>query len=296
MYAQPRIAGFTFVRNALLYDYPVLEAIRSILPVCDYFAVAVGRSEDNTLELIRTLDDPRLHLVETVWDESLRSGGRVLAEETNKAFDAIPPDYDWCFYIQADECVHEKDLPIIQAEAARWLHDEQTEGLLFNYRHFYGSYDYVGVSRRWYRREVRLLRNNKRIRSWRDAQGFRIDGRKLRVRLIPAYIYHYGWVKHPEAQQRKQRSFNRWWHADEVVQQRVGEAKTYSYDGAEPLERFTGTHPAVMQPRIQTLNWQFDVDPAQARWSWKDRFSRWIERHTGWRPGEYKNYYLLTER
>lgn len=289
----PRVVGFTFVRNAVLYDYPVLEAIQSILPVCDYFVVAVGRSEDETLDLVRSLNDPRLHIVETVWDETLRTGGRVLAEETNKAFDAIPTEYDWCFYIQADECVHEQDLPIIQDAMSRWLCDVQTEGLLFQYRHFYGSYDYIGVSRRWYRREVRIIRNDKRIRSWRDAQGFRINGRKLKVRLLDAYIYHYGWVKPPEAQQRKQRHFQRWWHSDEVVQRLVGNAPSYMYDDTEPLERFQGTHPAVIQPRIQALNWYFNVDPARARWPWKDRLSRWIERHTGWRPGEYKNYYLL---
>lgn len=290
----PRVAGFTFVRNALLYDYPVLEAIRSILPVCDYFVVAVGRSEDATLDLVYSLNDPRLHIIETVWDETLRTGGRVLAEETNKAFDAIPPEYDWCFYIQADECVHEDDLPTIQAAMQRWQHDPQTEGLLFRYRHFYGSYDYIGASRRWYRREVRIVRNDRRIRSWGDAQGFRLGSRKLRVRLLDAWIYHYGWVKPPDAQQRKQRHFHRWWHPDAVAQQRAGDAAVYTYDGTEPLERFEGTHPAVMLPRIQAINWHFDADPTRVRWSWKDRLSRWIEQRTGWRPGEYRNYYLLS--
>lgn len=290
----PKVAGFTFIRNALIYDYPVVEAITSILPVCDYFVVAVGKSDDDTLGLVRSIGDPRIHILETVWDDSLREGGRVLAEETNKAFDAIPMDYDWCFYIQGDECVHEDDLLAIRTCMARWIDDPDTEGLLFRYRHFYGSYDYVGASRRWYRREVRIIRNDKRIRSYRDAQGFRLASKdKLRVRLLDAHIHHYGWVKNPAAQQRKQLNFNRLWHSDEEVRSRVAAVPVYRYDGSEPLERYTGTHPAVMQPRVQAMNWRFDTDPAQVQWSWKDRLSGFVEQKTGWRPGEYKNYVLL---
>lgn len=296
-----KTAGFTFIRNALRFDYPVVEAIRSVLPLVDYFVVAVGRSEDDTLDLVRGIGDPRIHILETVWDDKLREGGRVLAEETNKAFDAIPPEYDWCFYIQGDECVHEAELPAIRAGMERWLDDPATEGLLFQYRHFYGSYDYVGAGRRWYRREVRIIRNDKNIRSYRDAQGFRkgpfredgSGGAKLCVRLLDAHIHHYGWVKHPADQQRKQLNFNKLWLSDPEVQKMVGDAETYTYDGAEPLERYTGTHPAVMLPRIEAVNWQFRGAPEQSRWSWKDRLSNLIEHKTGWRPGEYKNYKLL---
>lgn len=296
-----KVAGFTFVRNALLYDYPVVEAIRSILPLCDHFVAAVGKSGDDTLALVQSIDDAKIHILETVWDDSLREGGRVLAEETNKAFDAIPPGYDWCFYIQADECLHENDLPVIRASMERYLPDHATEGFLFNYRHFYGSYDYIGTARRWYRQEVRIVRNDKKIRSWKDAQGFRrISSEKqtwakLRVRPLPAHIHHYGWVKHPATQQRKQQTFNRLWLPDEDVQKMVGGTETYRYDGLQPLERFTGTHPTVMLPRIRAMNWQFDSDPAQTRWPWKDRLSQWLEKSTGWRPGEYKNYTLLDE-
>lgn len=289
-----KVAGFTFVRNAIQYDYPVAEAITSILPICDYFVVAVGKSDDETLALIRSIGDPKIHIIETVWDDSLREGGRVLAKETDKAFQAIPAEYDWCFYIQGDECVHEAELPAIRASMEQWLHDPVTDGLLFRYRHFYGSYDFIGVSRRWYRREVRIVRNNKEIFSYRDAQGFRKDnkkeGEKLNVRLIPAHIHHYGWVRHPGVQQQKQRSFKRLWLSDEGVTKHVGADDSFHYDGSEPLQHFSGTHPKVMMPRVQAQNWQFESDPSQTRWPLKDRLSKWVERWTGWRPGEYRNF------
>ncbi|MBK8554575.1 MAG: glycosyltransferase family 2 protein [Lewinellaceae bacterium] len=289
-----KVAGFTIIRNALEYDYPIVEAIRSILPICDIVVVAVGKSDDRTLELIKSIGDLKVQILETEWDDSLREGGRVLALETDKAFQAIPADFDWCFYIQGDECVHERDLPTIRRAMEKNLDRRETEGLLFQYRHFYGSYDYIGVSRRWYRREVRIVRNNKNIRSYRDAQGFRWkNDRKLRVRQVDAWIHHYGWVRHPQAQQRKQYSFNRLWHADETVAAMLGHQETYEYAGTEPLERFHGTHPAVMLPRIEAMNWQFEGNPAKSRGHWKDRLSRFLERHTGWLPGEYRNYLLI---
>jgi len=289
-----KVAGFTFVRNAITYDYPVVQAITSILPICDYFVVAVGKSQDATLELVRSIGDPKIHIIETEWDDSLREGGRVLALETDKAFQAIPVEYDWCFYIQGDECVHEKDLPVLRANMERWLDDPQTDGLLFDYRHFYGSYDYIGMSRRWYRREIRIVRNDKKIYSYRDAQGFRKgNAEKLRVRLAHGHIHHYGWVRHPGVQQDKQLHFKKLYLSDEAALDHVGTSDSFLYDGLEPLQHFDGTHPAVMLPRIQAQNWHFQSDPTQVRWPLKDRISNWIEKWTGWRPGEYRNYILL---
>ncbi|MEL6923972.1 MAG: glycosyltransferase family 2 protein, partial [Bacteroidota bacterium] len=149
-----KVSGFTIVRNAIKYDFPVVESIRSILPVCDEVVVAVGQSEDDTLSLIRNIGSDKIRIVPTVWDDSLREGGRVLAVETNKAFDAIGSDADWCLYVQADEVLHEQYQLSLKQTMQQNLHRSEVEGLLFDYQHFYGSYDYVGDSRRWYRKEI----------------------------------------------------------------------------------------------------------------------------------------------
>ena len=195
---QMKVTGFTIIRNALKYDYPVVEAINSILPICDEFVVAVGNSEDETLQLIKNINSPKIKIIETVWDDSLRKGGQVLAIETNKAFDTISKDTDWCFYIQSDECVHEKHLLAIKNAMQTYKDDKKVDGLLFNYVHFYGHYNYIGNSNRWYSKEIRIIKNDKSIRSYKDAQGFRkLDDSKLNVKQIDAEIYHYGWVKTP---------------------------------------------------------------------------------------------------
>ena len=288
-----KVTGFTFIRNAIRYDYPIVEAVRSILPLCDEVVVAVGQSEDETLELVKSIDPQKVRIIETVWDESLREGGRVLADETNKAYAAIPLDRDWCFYIQGDEVLHEQYLDTLRKAMLEHRDNPQVEGLLFNYRHFYGSYDYIGDARWWYRREVRIIRRNPVIQSYRDAQGFRKNQQKLKVKATEAYIHHYGWVKHPRHQQLKQLNFNKLWHSDEWVDENIPPVDNFDYSQIDSLQRFTGTHPEVIQERIARMNWQFNYDPSKKKLNLKERFSRWLERQTGYRIGEYRNYRLV---
>lgn len=285
------VSGFSFVRNGVKFDYPFLESIQSILPLCHEFVIAVGKSDDDTLDRIRALRSPKLKIIETVWDESLRTGGSVLAQQTNIALDHVTGD--WAFYLQADEVVHERDLPKIEQALRQYLPDQRVEGLLFPYLHFYGSYQYVGASRRWYRREVRVIRTGIGVRSWKDAQGFRIGDRKLRVKLVDASIYHYGWAKPPEIQQAKQESFNKLWHPDDWVRKHVAQTAMYDYSNGGRLRLFEGTHPAVMEQRVKSQYWSFNYDPAKVRQSKKERMLDWVERMTGVRIGEYKNYELI---
>lgn len=289
-----KVTGFTFIRNAIKYDYPIVEAIRSILPVCDDFVIAVGKSEDGTLEMIQSIDPAKIRIIETEWDDSLRTGGRVLAEETNKAFRAIGDDADWCFYIQGDEIVHEQYLDTIREGMLRWKDDKRVDGLLFKYLHFYGSYDYVGTSSRWYPHEIRVVRNDKRIYSYRDAQGFRKgDDEKLNVKLLDAYVYHYGWVKDPRAMQRKQEIFHKLWHDDAWVEKNVAKSEAFDYAAhIDAVQKFTGTHPAVMQERIRNSNWKFDYDISFNRTSVKERFKAFAEKKLGIKMS-YRNYRLV---
>lgn len=274
-----KVSGFSFVKNALIYDYPVVEAIRSILPICDEVVVAVGKSDDETLELIRSID-PKVRIIETEWDESLREGGRVLAEETDKAFKAISEDSDWAFYIQGDEVIHEKYLDTIKEAMINYKDHDKVDGLLFNYAHFYGSYDYVGASASWYANEIRVIKNDPSIYSYKDAQGFRKGyNEKLRVVPIDAFVYHYGWVKDPKAMQRKQENFNKYWHDDNWIDENVIKAEAFDYEGhVRELKKFEGTHPKVMLDRIERLNWQFDYDISIDRKSRKDKIKKLLKR------------------
>ncbi|HRH67732.1 MAG TPA: glycosyltransferase family 2 protein [Bacteroidia bacterium] len=288
-----KVTGFTFIRNAIRFDYPIVEAITSILPLCDDFVVLVGNSEDETLDLILAIGSPKIRIVKSTWDDSLREGGRVLAAETNKALDTISEDTTWCFYIQGDEVMHEEFIPVVRESMNRWKDDQRVEGLLFDYRHFYGSYDFIADSSRWYRKEVRIIRNDASIRSFRDAQGFQKNGRPLRVKHSGGSIYHYGWVKPPEKQQEKQRNFHKLWHSDDWLKKNIPDVAVFDYSGIDSIAHFTGTHPHAMNKRIREKNWTLSVDPTIKKLSLKSRFKMTVEKYTGWRIGEYKNYRLI---
>jgi hypothetical protein len=285
-----KVAGFTFIRNALTYDYPIVEAITSILPICDEFIVAIGNSADDTEALILAIDSPKIKIIHTIWDDSLREGGKVLAVETDKAMDAISKDVDWCFYIQGDEVVHEKYLPTIKKGMEDNLKKSNIDGLLFKYEHFFGSYEYLGDAPDWYRREIRVIRNNSSIRSYKDAQGFRKNNEKLHVVLIDAYIYHYGWVKNPSFQKEKVKSFSKLWHNDKWIESNIPEIEMFDYSFIKSLKQFIGTHPAVMHHRVENQNWKFVYDLNKKNLSFKNKFKTVVEKYTGWRVGEYKNY------
>jgi hypothetical protein len=289
-----KVSGFTFIRNAVKNDYPIVQAITSILALCDEFIVVVGNSEDDTRKLIEDIDSPKIKIIDSVWDESLKAGGQVFAVETDKAFAAISPDADWAFYIQGDELVHEKYHPLIRKEMEQNLNKAKIEGLLFKYIHFYGSYDYLGDSRRWYRREIRLVKNIKGIQSYRDAQGFRLNGRKIQVKLIDAYVYHYGWAKPPQGLNNKIRNFNTFYHDDQWMEQHMPQTYEFDYSNADRLVKFTGTHPLVMQKRIQTTGWKLDLTKSLKPGNdLRRKLLQKIEDWTGWRIGEYKNYKIV---
>lgn len=291
-----KVSGFTFVKNAVKYSYPVVESVQSILPLVDEMVVCLGDSEDGTNALIATIGSDKIKLIHSVWDKNLRNGGEVLAVETNKAMDATEADADWLFYIQADEAVHEKYHPVILQAMRQYKDDKNVEGLLFHYHHFYGGYRYIGDGRSWYSKEIRVIRHNKNIRSFKDAQGFRkTDGTKLKVKLIEAYIYHYGWVKNPVTMLQKYKDFGRHWVAENEHEQWAGELEKqrtqFDYANIDSLTLFEGTHPAAMQHLVNKEDWKFDHDIKKKNFkNAKHRLLYFLSKNFGWRPFEYSNY------
>ncbi len=271
-----KVSGFTFCRNIVRYDYPIVESIRSILPIVDEFIVNVGRCGDGTLQLLQSIGDPKIRIIESVWDETLRTGGRIYSQQTNIALAACTGD--WAFYLQADEVIHEDDLPHILKAMQDNLGRTGVLGLLFHYLHFVG--DYWSINPWHYHRAVRVIRNNGELESCGDAVGFsrKADGKYLQsgpshwLAFSNARVFHYGWVKNRQTMLAKRREQLRVYYGDlpseDQTKMLVQEDLDLDLENYRILKDFRWAHPRVMRSRVENaarlaprrnrwLNWRF---------------------------------------
>lgn len=248
------LSGFTFIRNALKYDFPIVECIQSMLPLVDELVVNVGRSEDQTEKLLQNLaaENPKIRLIYSVWDDKKTESGLVLSEQTNLALDACQGR--WALYLQADEAVSEADYSLIR----RAIEEEDkkaspADGFRFRYLHFYGGYTLVQRPWNWYPSEIRVVRKNSGAKSFGDAQTFRLgDESKLNTVLLPAHVYHYGHAREPEKMATKIKYFHRFWHGDDH-KIRVQNAYQVNFKN---LVWFWGKHPSAYGSRVnQGVQW-----------------------------------------
>ncbi len=255
------VSGFTIVRNAVRYDYPVVESILSLLPMVDEMIVAVGNSCDATRELIASIHDDRIRIVDTVWDERLRAGGEILAQQTDLALAQCQGD--WCFYLQADEVIHENDVARITNRMRQNLDNPRVEGLSFRYHHFRA--DYCIRDPLPYRRQTRIVRSGISVRSHGDACGFRIGARQLRCVSSGAWVYHYGYVKPPQHMSLKMDYFCSLYDGRQVRAGEEAESDHYAWNLAT-CEPFNASHPQVMRQRIADKNWETPPVKLMSRW------------------------------
>ena len=258
-----KVSGFTFIRNGTLLGYPYIESIRSVLPLCDEFIVAVGAGDDDTLERIKAIDSNKIMIVETHWNESMQDRGFVYAQQ--KMIAHYNCSGDWAFYLEGDEVLHEDDLPTIRASMERHLNDPRIEALVFDYKHFFGSPEWLAISPGWYRRAPRIIRNT--IRSWSPDGLFFVvmdqnkRGRYPRAALAGAPIYHYGHVRSVKAMREKVQRVGRYWGEDHPL------FNGYQID-RRTIAHFAGTHPKIigdwlMNEAETSLNLDSDYQPTK---------------------------------
>ncbi len=301
------VSGFSLIRHGVSFDYPFLESLRSLLPWVDELVVNVGEGQDETLAQVARFCEQegagKARFFVSSWqleDEAKQRGGKILAEQTNLALAQCRGD--WCVYLQADEVLHEDDGPLLRQALLQAHGRPEVEGLLFDYRHFYGAYNVIQVSRSVYRKEVRAVRKSAGPQSVGDAQSFRGQGgRKLAV--LPAggaRIFHYGWARHPEAMRQKTFFMDQLYHGKPSLEnQAAGLPHTghnYRYKKFWGLRQFSGSHPAVMAARVAHPTWTWDLRASP--WTFGLRDVRKIvlgllEQLSGRRWFEYRSYRLL---
>lgn len=297
-----KISGFTYIRNGLITGYPFLQSINSILPICDEFIIAVGDSTDGTRESVSGINSKKIKIIDTVWDESLRKSGKIFSQQANIALSHTTGD--WLFHIQADELIHEKNHVDILGHISSVDKNENVDGLLFDFLNFYGTYDYLNNTRYQHKKEIRLIRSNKNIFSYRDSQGFRKypsyesylqghKGFKLKVKDTKIPVFHYNYARHPKLIHAKSKNFDFFYHDDEYLNKKYQDKTEADIYNIERVKRFSGSHPSVMKDIIQNVNWNFDPLKIFRKLSLKDKVAYFIEDIIKYRIGEYKNYIIV---
>ncbi len=297
-----KISGFSLVRNGAKFDYPFLEAWRSLLPLVDELVLNVGESDDDTLliaeKFAREEGQGKVRIFETIWplnDPEKKKSGLILSEQTNLALEQC--SNDWCFYLQADEVLHEDDLPLIRKAVDQAAKNKDLEAVVFQYCHFYGSFNVIQETRSAYRREMRLVRKSSGARSFGDAQSFRKpDGSKLVALLSSARIFHYGWVRTPDAMKEKTVFMDQLYHgAQKPGAEEPHSGTNYLYKRFWGLQEYRGPHPKVMKKRIELKGWNWNLKDSPFLFTAKDTKKVALdlfERITGYRLFEFKNYTL----
>lgn len=297
-----KISAYTYVRNGLKMRYPFVESIQSALEIVDEYLVVLGDSEDGSREAIINLANPKIKIIDTVWDMSLRVGGKIFAIQSNTGLDSATGD--WILHLQADEVLHEQDILRLKEYMHRYQNQQEVEGLLFPFLHFRGDYDYVRTGRQAHRFEIRAFKRNQLIRSYRDSQGFRKysslqaynngeKGTKLKVVKVDIPVFHYNYVRPPSVMIEKDRVFSSLYHDDRWLEENFKNMEEFDYSCVDKLELFRGTHPKVMRETIQKKDWDFVYDPGKSNSSFRHKILNKIEQWTGYRIGEYKNYKVI---
>lgn len=274
-----KVSGFTFVRNAIKYDFPVVEAIKSVLPIVDEFVVNIGNSDDDTFEIIRAIDSKKIRIIETIWDDNLQTDGEVFGLQQDIALSNCTGD--WALLVQADEVVHEDDYPVIQNAMRTYFNQTEVMGLIFRMLHFKG--DYWSVDPWMYRKATRIVRNDRSISSTKDCCDFLVKGSKGMIktsragRLTNARIFHYGWVKDTKVLQKKLQYQISRHEGDRLSSEEIDLQAAFrsEYPNYDILKEYRGTHPAVMQERVKAAS---RLRPRRIRWL-NTRFYREVFQH-----------------
>jgi glycosyltransferase involved in cell wall biosynthesis len=275
-----KVSGFTFIKNAEMLGYPFIESIQSVLPIVDEFVIAVGESDDNTLEIIKSIKDNKIRIIETQWNESMQDRGYVYAQQKMTA--QFSCTGDWAFYLEGDEVLHEKDLDTIRNTMERHLDNPEVEALYFDYYHFYGKPNQVGIA--GYKRAPRIIRNT--IRNYSPDGLFFVvmdknkKGRYPKAAYAGCHIYHYGHVRKVERNNEKIKQVGKYWGNEEP-----NTFSTYGNIDLAEIRPFTGTHPKIVQDWLRTeAELEFEQNP-NYKVTLKDKKHRirfWLDEKLGW--------------
>ena len=252
-----KVSGFTFIKNGQILGYPFLESIRSILPIVDEFIINVGESEDDTFAMVNSINDKKIRIIESKWNDQMKDRGYVYGQQ--KMIAQFNCTGDWAFYIEGDEIYHEKDLDQIKESMIMNLNDSNVEALVVDFNHFYGNANSLLNSPGWYRSEARIIKNS--IRSYAPDGLFWLvldsnkKGRYPRAKKTGVSCYHYGWVRSEDQMNLKSAKVQKYWGGKPLI-------IDYSQMDQSIITEFRGNHPKIVESWLPKAEGLFRTDPS----------------------------------
>ncbi|MBT6296361.1 MAG: glycosyltransferase [Nitrospina sp.] len=252
-----KVSAFTFIKNGQILGYPFLQSIQSILPIVDEFVINVGASEDETLDMIRSIQDKKIRIIQSKWNDGMHNRGYVYGQQ--KMIAQFNCTGDWAFYIEGDEVYHEEDLEKIHKSMKLHLNNSKVEALVFDFKHFYGNANTILDSPGWYRKEARIIKNS--VRSYAPDGLFWLvlesnkKGRYPWAKHTGASCYHYGWVRSQDQMNLKSTKVQKYWGGDPVK-------IDYTQMDQSIIRPFQGTHPKIVENWLPKDIGIFEVDPS----------------------------------
>ena len=251
-----KISAFTFIKNGEILGYPFIQSIQSILPIVDEFVINVGQSEDDTLALIQSINNPKIRIIQSTWNDNMHDRGYVYGQQ--KMIAQFNCTGDWAFYIEGDEVYHEDDLDKIKASMQMHVDNPNVEALVFDFYHFYGNANSYLDSPGWYRSEARIIKNS--VRSYAPdglfwlVLGSNKKGRYPKAKHTGARCYHYGWVRSEEQMNLKSEKVQKYWGGEPV---RID----YSQMDQSIIKEFSDTHPKIVQDWLPKEKGVYQANP-----------------------------------
>jgi len=251
-----KVSAFTFIKNGQILGYPFIQSIQSILPIVDEFVINVGQSEDDTLALIQSINDPKIRIIQSIWNDNMHDRGYVYGQQ--KMIAQFNCTGDWAFYIEGDEAYHEDDLDKIRASMQMHVDNPEVEALVFDFYHFYGNANSYLDSPGWYRSEARIIKNS--VRSYAPDGLFWLvldsnkKGRYPKAKHTGARCYHYGWVRSEEQMNLKSEKVQKYWGGEPAK-------IDYSQMDQSIIKEFSDTHPKIVKDWLPQDKGIYQADP-----------------------------------
>ena len=198
-----KLAGTTFIRNGITYDYCYRETIECLLEFCDHVFVVDAGSDDGTLEDLETIISHKLTLIKRPKQEWIATEGKgktKLCYFTDIALRAAEEaGYDYSFYLQCDEILHERSYIHVK-EAIK----SNTAGYMCARVNLWDSpYTKLNVPQNRMPCSTQVVRLTKsEYRSYGDAESIAVPSLNQNWvdRII---IYHMGFVRRREVMKDK---------------------------------------------------------------------------------------------